>query len=59
MACCCCCCCRILLAQLAEWLCAKYKQQDKLAVRVVRDMHLYLMLSMNPDGFARKWRNNA
>jgi carboxypeptidase D len=50
---------RVLLAQLAEHICSGYKQQDKLAQRVVRDMHLFLMPSMNPDGFELKKRNNA
>jgi len=48
----------VLLAQLAEWLCANY-QQEPSATRVVRDMHLYLLLSMNPDGFAKRKRSNA
>lgn len=50
---------RVLLAQLAEQLCAGYKAQEPLALRVVREMHLHLMPTMNPDGFAQKQRSNA
>lgn len=49
---------RQLLLALAEWLCASY-QSDPLAARVVRDVHLNLLPSMNPDGFAARTRTNA
>lgn len=49
----------MLLAQLAEHICSGYQQKDQLAMRIVRDMHLFLMPTMNPDGFERKMRSNA
>jgi hypothetical protein len=49
----------VLLALLAEHICTHYRQQEATAVRLVRDSHLFLMLSMNPDGFAAKQRTNA
>ena len=47
------------MAQLAEWLCEHYHKQEPVAVRVVRDMHMFIMPSMNPDGFVNKRRSNA
>jgi hypothetical protein len=49
---------RALLSLLAEWLCEQY-QKDERATRIVRDMHLFIMPTMNPDGFARGQRNNG
>jgi hypothetical protein len=49
---------RALLPLLAEWLCDQY-QKDERATRIVRDMHLFILPTMNPDGFARGQRNNG
>uniref|UniRef100_A0A383VL25 Peptidase M14 domain-containing protein n=1 Tax=Tetradesmus obliquus TaxID=3088 RepID=A0A383VL25_TETOB len=49
---------RALLPLLAEWLCENY-QTDERATRMVRDMHLFIMPTMNPDGFTRSQRYNA
>ncbi|GBF96907.1 carboxypeptidase D [Raphidocelis subcapitata] len=49
---------RMLLPMLAEWLCAN-NGKDPRATRLVRDAHLFLVPTMNPDGFAARRRNNA
>ncbi|KAF8071164.1 SOL1 [Scenedesmus sp. PABB004] len=49
---------RALLPQLAEWLCAE-RGRDGRARAVLGGLHLYLMPSMNPDGFAARKRENA
>lgn len=49
---------RQLLLALAEWLCANYAT-DATAQRVVNTMHLWLMPTMNPDGYAAKTYENA
>eukprot|EP00884_Botryococcus_braunii_P009660 jgi/Botrbrau1/18696/Bobra.0386s0022.1 len=49
---------RQLLLALAEWLCAA-KDSDPRAERYIRDMHLYLLPTLNPDGFAGHMRENA
>jgi len=49
---------RALTLALAEWLCANYKT-DPRAKRIVASMHLWLVPSMNPDGFAEHTRGNA
>lgn len=36
---------------LARWLCDEYQTNNK-AKRIVEGMHMFLMPSMNPDGFA-------
>ena len=43
--------CRQLLVALAEWLCAHHRS-DARAGRIVADMHLHLLPTMNPDGYA-------
>ena len=43
---------------LAEWLCAN-QGKDARATRIVKDMHLFLVPTMNPDGFDRHQRANA
>ncbi|GBF96908.1 carboxypeptidase D [Raphidocelis subcapitata] len=48
---------RMLLPMLAEWLCAN-NGKDPRATRLVRDAHLFLVPTMNPDGFAARWRGN-
>ena len=48
---------RQLLLGLAEWLC-QHKETDERASRIVNDMHLFLLPSMNPDGFERHQRGN-
>ncbi|GAB4822565.1 hypothetical protein N2152v2_009611 [Parachlorella kessleri] len=48
---------RVLSLALAEWLCANYKTHSQ-AQRIVNDLHLYIMPSMNPDGFVAKSREN-
>ncbi|KIZ04215.1 hypothetical protein MNEG_3742 [Monoraphidium neglectum] len=47
----------MLLPMLAEWLCAN-NGKDARATRMVRDMHLFLIPTMNPDGFAKRRRKN-
>ncbi len=42
---------------LAEWLC-QYRTTDEQAARIVNDMHLYLVPTVNPDGFEHKLRHN-
>jgi hypothetical protein len=49
---------RALLPQLAEWLCAHYGS-DARATRLVEKTHLFIMPTMNPDGFARRRRENG
>eukprot|EP00878_Enallax_costatus_P024848 GHUV01026540.1.p1 GENE.GHUV01026540.1~~GHUV01026540.1.p1 ORF type:complete len:416 (+),score=69.75 GHUV01026540.1:694-1941(+) len=50
---------RMLLPMLAEWLCDSWQGGDQRAARIVKDMHLYLMPTMNPDGFALHQRENG
>ena len=49
---------RMLLPMFAEWLCANNGKEPR-ATRLVRDAHIYLVPTMNPDGFARRWRYNS
>lgn len=49
---------RVLLLALAEWLCANYDSDDR-AKKLMDGLHLYLMPSMNPDGFAANRRENS
>ncbi|XP_051118198.1 carboxypeptidase SOL1 isoform X2 [Andrographis paniculata] len=49
---------RELLLLLANWLCDNYKS-DPLATLIVDNVHLHILPSMNPDGFALRRRNNA
>ncbi|GMH44659.1 hypothetical protein BSKO_12611 [Bryopsis sp. KO-2023] len=49
---------RQLLIGLARWLCDNYPIHPK-AKQIVEDMHLFLMPTMNPDGFALGQRRNA
>lgn len=49
---------RALTLALAEWLCANHKS-DPRAKRIVTSMHLWLVPSMNPDGFDARSRGNA
>lgn len=51
-------CCRQLLLGLAEWLC-QYHTTDARAAEIVNGMHLYLVPTVNPDGFDRKQRHNV
>lgn len=48
---------RVFTLALAEWLCANYGKDDA-ATRVVTDVHLWLLPTANPDGFARGTRHN-
>lgn len=50
--------CRQLLLGLAEWLC-EHHETDSLARRIVDGMHLFILPSMNPDGFEKRQRGNA
>ena len=53
---------RQMLLALADWLCARggvgsgggKAAIDPLAARLLSEAHLYLIPSMNPDGFAAK-----
>ena len=49
---------RQLLLRLAEALCVGYGK-DADATRLVNGVHLYIIPTMNPDGFAARGRNNA
>jgi carboxypeptidase D len=48
----------VLLPQLAEWLCAN-QASDARAARLITRTHIFLMPTMNPDGFALHRRANA
>ncbi len=50
--------CRQLLPALAEWLCTM-REHDQRAQRMVTDMHVYIIPTINPDGFAAKRRENG
>jgi carboxypeptidase D len=43
---------------VAEWLCANHATDER-AKRIVEEMHLFLLPTMNPDGFERRQRPNA
>ncbi len=49
--------CRQLLLALAEWLC-DHRETDERARNIVEGMHLFLVPTMNPDGFERHQRGN-
>ncbi|KQK19916.1 carboxypeptidase SOL1 isoform X2 [Brachypodium distachyon] len=49
---------REVLMQLAYWLCDNYLK-DPLATLIVENMHLHILPTMNPDGFALRRRGNA
>jgi carboxypeptidase D len=48
----------MFLPRFAEWLCDN-RAADARAGRIVGGMHLFLMPTMNPDGYALKQRGNA
>ena len=47
---------RQLLVALAEWLC-EHHRRDARAGRIVSDMHLHLLPTMNPDGCACRFHS--
>ncbi|KAL7085636.1 hypothetical protein ACP275_14G292300 [Erythranthe tilingii] len=49
---------RELLLLLANWLCDNY-MKDPLATLIVKDVHLHILPSMNPDGYSLRRRGNA
>ncbi|KIZ04213.1 hypothetical protein MNEG_3740 [Monoraphidium neglectum] len=49
---------RMLLPMLAEWLCAN-NGKDARATRLLRDAHLFIIPTLNPDGFALHRRANS
>lgn len=49
---------RVLVVGLAEWLCQNYKT-NVVAKRIVNGVHLYLVPSLNPDGYEAVRRVNA
>ncbi|KAH9691910.1 Carboxypeptidase SOL1 [Citrus sinensis] len=49
---------RELLILLANWICDNHVK-DSLARLIVENMHLHILPSMNPDGYALKRRGNA
>ncbi|ONK80830.1 uncharacterized protein A4U43_C01F22240 [Asparagus officinalis] len=49
---------RELLILLANWLCNNY-MKDSLATLIIKNVHLHILPTMNPDGFALRRRGNA
>uniref|UniRef100_A0A803MTA0 Peptidase M14 domain-containing protein n=1 Tax=Chenopodium quinoa TaxID=63459 RepID=A0A803MTA0_CHEQI len=49
---------RELLIRLANWLCDNHVK-DPLATFIVKNVHLHILPSMNPDGYALRKRGNA
>ncbi|KAK9844433.1 hypothetical protein WJX74_002416 [Apatococcus lobatus] len=49
---------RQLLLTMAEWLC-EHRSTDAKAARIIQDMHLFLVPTVNPDGFSSKTRGNS
>ncbi|KAJ7969773.1 Carboxypeptidase SOL1 [Quillaja saponaria] len=49
---------RELLMFLANWICDNHLK-DPLASLIVKNVHLHILPSMNPDGFALRRRGNA
>ncbi|CAM0912700.1 unnamed protein product [Alopecurus aequalis] len=49
---------REVLMQLVYWLCDNYLK-DPLATLIVKNTHLHILPTMNPDGFALRRRGNA
>ncbi|KAL1561503.1 suppressor of los1-1 [Salvia divinorum] len=49
---------RELLLMLANWLCDNYLK-DSLATTIVDGVHLHILPSVNPDGYALRRRGNA
>ncbi|XP_052203673.1 carboxypeptidase SOL1 isoform X2 [Diospyros lotus] len=49
---------RELLLLLANWLCDNY-MKDPLATLIIKNVHLHVLPSMNPDGFSLRRRGNA
>ncbi|KAF6146373.1 hypothetical protein GIB67_020467 [Kingdonia uniflora] len=50
---------RELLMKLAYWLCDNYYKKDPLATLIVKNVHLHILPTMNPDGFSLRIRGNA
>lgn len=48
---------RVLTIAMAEWLCQNHKT-DPTAKKIIKDVHLWLIPTLNPDGFSMKTRNN-
>lgn len=48
---------RQLLLKLADWLCEQRYSNEK-AKSIVQGMHLFLMPTMNPDGYTLRSREN-
>ncbi|XP_077245775.1 carboxypeptidase D isoform X2 [Tasmannia lanceolata] len=49
---------RELLILLANWLCDNY-MKDPLATLIIKNVHLHILPTMNPDGFSLRQRGNA
>lgn len=49
---------RELLMHLANWLCNNY-MTDPLATLIIKNVHLHILPTMNPDGYSLKKRGNA
>ncbi|KAF8411590.1 hypothetical protein HHK36_004147 [Tetracentron sinense] len=49
---------RELLLLLANWLCNNY-MKDPLATLIIKNVHLHILPTMNPDGFSLRRRGNA
>lgn len=54
---------RVLLPALAEYLCANGADpataRDKDAARLLKEAHVHMLLTMNPDGYESRRRENA
>ncbi|XP_058111276.1 carboxypeptidase SOL1 isoform X2 [Magnolia sinica] len=49
---------RELLILLANWLCDNY-MKDPLATLIIKNVHLHILPTLNPDGFTLRRRGNA
>ncbi|KAJ4965292.1 hypothetical protein NE237_017141 [Protea cynaroides] len=49
---------RELLLLLANWLCDNY-MKNPLATLIIKNVHLHILPTMNPDGFSLRRRGNA
>lgn len=50
---------RVFTVALAEWLCEMYDKGDKVAIDILNKVDLWLLPTVNPDGFAAHRRGNS